>query len=433
MPITSPHPDVAIPAVSLHEHVLGGAAARGDKPALIDGPTGAVTTYAELAERVRAVAAGLAELGVRRGDAVGLLAPNSVDWPVAFHAVIALGGIVTSINPLLTPEEIRKQLGDAGARAVIVAGPLRGAVAGIERVIALEALPHGAGAPPLADDVDPAADLAVLPFSSGTTGLSKGVMLTHRNLVANLEQVRSVHRIGPDDTLIGLLPFFHIYGQTVVVNLGLAAGATIVIMPRFDMGEFLRLLEEHQVTRAHVAPPVVLGLTQAPGVEGRVARAPRRDLGRGAARRRHGRARGRAARRADPPGLRDDGGQPGDAHGRGRGPRRAGPGRDRRAAAGDGGAARRPGDARGRRRRRRALDPRPAGHARLPRRRRGDRGDAGRGRLAADGRRRARRRRGRVPHRRPRQGADQVQGLPGAARPSWRRSCSAIPRSRTPR
>jgi acyl-CoA synthetase (AMP-forming)/AMP-acid ligase II len=269
MPITSPHPDVAVPAVSLHEHVLGGAAARGDKPALIDGPTGAVTTYAELAERVRAVAAGLAELGIRRGDAVGLLGPNSVDWPVAFHAVIALGGIVTSINPLLTPEEIRKQLGDAGARAVIVAEPLRGAVAGIERVIALDALPTGAGAPPPADDIDPAADLAVLPFSSGTTGLSKGVMLTHRNLVANLEQVRSVHRIGPDDTLIGLLPFFHIYGQTVVLNLGLAAGATIVTMPRFDMGEFLRLLEEHRVTRAHVAPPVVLGLTQAPGVEGR--------------------------------------------------------------------------------------------------------------------------------------------------------------------
>ena len=268
MPITSPHPDVTIPAVSLHEHVLGGAAARGDKPALIDGPTGAVTTYAELAARVRAVASGLAELGIGRGDAVGLLAPNSVDWPVAFHAVIALGGIVTSINPLLTPEEIRKQLRDAGARTVIVAEPLRGAVAGIERVIALEALPEAAGAPPEAG-VDAAADLAVLPFSSGTTGLCKGVMLTHRNLVANVEQVRSVHRIGPDDTLIGVLPFFHIYGQTIVVNLGLAAGATIVTMPRFDMGEFLRLLEEHRVTRAHVAPPVVLGLTQAPGVEGR--------------------------------------------------------------------------------------------------------------------------------------------------------------------
>jgi acyl-CoA synthetase (AMP-forming)/AMP-acid ligase II len=109
----------------------------------------------------------------------------------------------------------------------------------------------------------------VLPFSSGTTGLSKGVMLTHRNLVANMEQIRAIHRIGADDVLVGLLPFFHIYGQTVVVNLGLAQGATIVTMPRFDMGGFLDLLERHRVTRAHVAPPVVLGLAKAPGVEGR--------------------------------------------------------------------------------------------------------------------------------------------------------------------
>ncbi len=109
----------------------------------------------------------------------------------------------------------------------------------------------------------------MLPFSSGTTGASKGVMLTHRNLVANMEQIRAVHRIGADDVLIGVLPFFHIYGQTVVVNLGLAQGATIVTMPRFDMGGFLDLMEQHRVTRAHIAPPVVLGLAKAPGVEGR--------------------------------------------------------------------------------------------------------------------------------------------------------------------
>ena len=109
----------------------------------------------------------------------------------------------------------------------------------------------------------------MLPFSSGTTGVSKGVMLTHRNLVANMEQIRSVHRIGADDVLIGVLPFFHIYGQTVVLNLGLSQGATIVTMARFDMAHFLDLLERHRVTRAHIAPPVVLGLAKVPGVEGR--------------------------------------------------------------------------------------------------------------------------------------------------------------------
>jgi acyl-CoA synthetase (AMP-forming)/AMP-acid ligase II len=268
MVLRSPFPDVQIPAVSLTEYVLGGAEAHGDKPALIDGTTGAVTSYAELAQRVRAAAAGLAAQGIGPGDAVGLLGGNGPDWPVAYHAVIALGGIVSSINPLLTPEEIAKQLRSAGAKAVIAAEPLRAAVAdtGLD-VFALESLPAGDGE--AGATVDPAGDLAVLPFSSGTTGMSKGVMLTHRNLVANMEQVRSVHRIGADDVLVGVLPFFHIYGQTVVLNLGLSQGATIVTLPRFDMAAFLDVLERNRVTRAHIAPPVVLGLAKVPGVEGR--------------------------------------------------------------------------------------------------------------------------------------------------------------------
>jgi len=265
----SRYPDVQVPAVALTEYVLGAAERRGEKPALIDAASGAATTYAELAQRVRAVAAGLASEGIGKGDAVALLAPNGPEWPVAYHAVIALGGIVTSLNPLLTPHEIADQLRTAGAKAVIVAEPLRPSVAdaGLP-VLALESLPAADGDPG-DPGVDPAGDLAVLPFSSGTTGLSKGVMLTHRNLVANMEQIRALHRIGPDDVLVGVLPFFHIYGQTVVLNLGLSQGATIVTMPRFDMTLFLDVLERHRVTRSHIAPPVVLGLAKVPGVEGR--------------------------------------------------------------------------------------------------------------------------------------------------------------------
>jgi acyl-CoA synthetase (AMP-forming)/AMP-acid ligase II len=268
--LRSPYPDVDIPDVSLTEYVVGGAAGRGDKAALIDGATGAVTTYAEFADQVARTASGLAAEGIGPGDAVGLLGANTPAWAVAFHAVVSLGALVTPLNPLLTPGEVATQLGTAGAKAVIVADPLRGAVAEARnvRVFALESLPTGSG-DARASDVDPARDLAVLPFSSGTTGLSKGVMLTHRNLVANMEQIRAIHRIGERDVLVGMLPFFHIYGQTVVVNLGLSQGATIVTMPRFEMGAFLDLLERHRVTRAHVAPPVVLGLAKAPGVEGR--------------------------------------------------------------------------------------------------------------------------------------------------------------------
>src|SRR5918998_2605810 len=268
--LRSPYPEVPVPDVSLSEYVLGGAVARGDKPALIDGASGAITTYAEFADQVARTASGLAAEGIGKGDAVGLLGPNTPSWAVAFHALVALGAVVTPLNPLLTPAEVAKQLQLARAKAVIVFAPLRPAVAdaGIDTIYDVDALPAGAGD---AGDpsTDPAGDLAVLPFSSGTTGLSKGVMLTHRNLVVNMEQVRAIHRIGADDTLVGLLPFFHIYGQTVVVNLGLSQGATIVTMPRFDMGGFLDILEQHRVTRAHVAPPVVLGLAKAPGVEGR--------------------------------------------------------------------------------------------------------------------------------------------------------------------
>jgi acyl-CoA synthetase (AMP-forming)/AMP-acid ligase II len=269
MVFRSPYPDVQVPDVALTEYVLGEAPRHGDKPALIDGASGAVTTYAELSGRVREVAAGLAAEGVETGDTVGLLAPNGPSWAVAYHAVIALGAVVTPINPVLTAEEIATQLQCAGAVAVIAAEPLRAAVAetGL-RQFALESLPS-AGGDPTAPAVDPARDLVALPFSSGTTGLSKGVMLTHRNLVANMEQIRSVHRISGTDVLVGVLPFFHIYGQVVVLNLGLSQGATIVTLPRFEMGAFLDVLEQHRVTRAHVAPPVVLGLAKAPGVENR--------------------------------------------------------------------------------------------------------------------------------------------------------------------
>jgi acyl-CoA synthetase (AMP-forming)/AMP-acid ligase II len=118
-------------------------------------------------------------------------------------------------------------------------------------------------------EIDPAEDLAVLPYSSGTTGLPKGVMLTHRNLVANLLQSEPVIGPGPDDVLVGCLPFFHIYGMQVTMNLGLHGGATIVTMPRFDLGEYLDIVEQHGATRLFVVPPIALALAKHPSVEGR--------------------------------------------------------------------------------------------------------------------------------------------------------------------
>jgi acyl-CoA synthetase (AMP-forming)/AMP-acid ligase II len=278
----SPHPDVEIPSVALTAFVLGGAAERGDKPALVDGPSGRVVTYAQLADQVRRAAAGLARRGLRRGDVLAIYCPNLPEYAVAFHAVALLGAVNTTVNPLYTPDELRFQLADTGARHLLtVPGFLDRALEGargtaVEEVFVVggdaagitpfSALLEDDGAPP-AVEIDPAEDLAVLPYSSGTTGLPKGVMLTHANVVADICQARAVQRISGGDTLIGVLPFFHIYGMTVIMNMGLSRGATIVTMPRFELQAFLELVERHRVTRAYVVPPIVLALAKDPVVD----------------------------------------------------------------------------------------------------------------------------------------------------------------------
>ena len=124
-----------------------------------------------------------------------------------------------------------------------------------------------AGDTPPAVDIDPANDLVALPYSSGTTGISKGVMLTHRNLVANLCQGAPTLLAGEGERLIAVLPFFHIYGLVVLMASALSRGSTLVTMPRFDLEQFLALLQDQRITRAYVAPPIVLALAKHPLVD----------------------------------------------------------------------------------------------------------------------------------------------------------------------
>ena len=251
----SPEPDIEIPDLAMPEYVMGGAAARGDHPAFIDGATGEITTYGELAAKVDAVAAALQARGIGKGDVVALVGPNSAEWGIAYHGILRAGAVVTPMNPLLTQEEMGRQEENSGSK-LLIDDPV-GFVTGVEP-----------GATPKDVEIDPE-ELAVLPYSSGTTGLMKGVMLTHRNLVANIEQAWNSMPLNEDDVLVGLMPFFHIYGQTVVLNMGLAKGSTIVLMQRFDCDALMDLIEEHGVTWLHVAPPVILQLATHTNVEGR--------------------------------------------------------------------------------------------------------------------------------------------------------------------
>jgi 4-coumarate--CoA ligase len=278
MVFTSPLPDVEIPDLPLTEYVLENAARLGDKPALIDGPTGRTITYAGLAGAARSFAGGLTAAGFGKGDVLALMSPNIPEYAVIFHGVALVGGVITTINPTYTHQEVHKQLVDSGA-TIMVTIPMflevaaEGSVGTSIRETYVLGEADGVrpitelfGAPveqtPVTSD-----DLVVLPYSSGTTGINKGVMLTHGNLVSNVAQVLSAADIREDEVFIAVLPFFHIYGMQVLMNTGLRAGVTIITMPRFDLEQFLQLHQDHGITRSFVAPPIVVALAKHPIVD----------------------------------------------------------------------------------------------------------------------------------------------------------------------
>lgn len=278
----SPLPEIEVPDAFLHDFVLERARRLADVPALIDGPSGRTLTYGGLAAGVERLAGGLAARGYGRGDVIGLFAPNLPEWAVAFLAVSRLGGVVTTFNSLATVTDLVGQLKDSGARGIItVAAFMDRAAPAAEQASVTDIMSIGdaEGATPLSaimagDQAAPDGpaspdDLVVLPYSSGTTGLPKGVMLSHRNLAVNVVQTAVQQDLAEGERLIGILPFYHIYGLTVVHNLGLWRGATIVTMPRFELGGFLDILEGQRITRAFLVPPIILALAKHPAVDGR--------------------------------------------------------------------------------------------------------------------------------------------------------------------
>ncbi len=275
----SPFPDQEIPDLPLTEFVLRNASELADHPVLIDGISGEAHTFAELGDAIARLAGGLTARGFGAGQTVALMAPNVPAYAVVFHAVAVAGGTVTTINPTYGAEEVRFQLNDSGATLLITMPDFLATakeaikdspvteIAVIGEAEGVSSLDDLYGEPMDQVAIDPAEQVLVLPYSSGTTGMPKGVMLTHRNLVANIVQSSPVLAYEAGEVALAVLPFFHIYGMQILMNGLLAEGVTVVTMPRFEMEKALELIQQHSVTQFFAVPPIVLGLAKHPAVD----------------------------------------------------------------------------------------------------------------------------------------------------------------------
>jgi long-chain acyl-CoA synthetase len=247
---------------------------------------GTTFEFGRLQALVEKMSASLAASGVSKGDRVALMLPNCPQYVISFFATARLGAIVTQINPMYVEREIEHILNDSGARTIVVYADMYERVKTVLPdtdlvtvvVVSLGDEPEGldAGhqsfgdflstdADPAPDvEIDPAEDVAALQYTGGTTGVSKGAMLTHRNLVANLQQTIDVFVQNPDQftgrKCIGALPFFHIYGLTCVMLFGIRLGTEQVLLPRFEVEEALAVFENDRPTMFSGVPTMYMAL-----------------------------------------------------------------------------------------------------------------------------------------------------------------------------
>jgi len=264
----------------VHDVVLENCRRFPDKTVIVDTACNRRITYAEYGDIVTNLARGLVAAGLKPGEVVAIFLSNSWEFCAAYHAATLAGAIPTLLNPTFREREVRYQLENSGAAILITSGPnLEGislsGLPNLRRVYAI--LQCAPGSEPFADLLKgstaslprPAAPsdqtLAALPYSSGTTGLPKGVMLSHFNLVANVYQFIGPHatRICHESVVLCFLPLYHIYGLNVVLNPVLTLGATLVLMPRFNPERFCSLLVEENITMSPTVPPALNALCQA--------------------------------------------------------------------------------------------------------------------------------------------------------------------------
>ncbi|KAL5008842.1 hypothetical protein ScPMuIL_014423 [Solemya velum] len=281
----SPFPDVEIPNVSLPDFLLPLYAQYGSKEAVMDADTGKIYTYLELRDNIIRIASGLAKLGYKKGDVLAICSSNNPEFSMVLTATAMLGVILTTINTAYSVGEIAHHLEHSEARGIVTLSALvPGVQAAIDsnpniqmkirdKIVLGEAIgwqpfstlteDDGKSVPDNVD-INPKEDLLVLPYSSGTTGLPKGVMLTHHNVLANILQIEDHIHMGSEDRALGVLPFFHIYGMVPVMFGCLKKGAKLVTIPRFDPELFLTSIQKEKISILHIAPPLALFMAKHP-------------------------------------------------------------------------------------------------------------------------------------------------------------------------
>jgi len=246
---TSPYPSLNARFAAVPQLVRQLAERSPDHPAIVDAPSRAVVTYAALAGQIDRVAAELAGRGLAPGNVLALRAPNSSAWAAVALGAMAAGGAVTGVSPLATEAEAAAQLASASA-AILVSEP--------ESLL-------GSPSPVARSSLSPG-QLALLPYSSGTTGLPKPVMLSHANLTAAARQLGTGLALTPRDRFLALAPLAHVMGFVVSLCAPLAAGATVIMLPRFELAALLDAIQRHRVTVIAVPPPVLAALARDPAV-----------------------------------------------------------------------------------------------------------------------------------------------------------------------
>lgn len=239
-------------------------------------------TYGKLDELTNRLAAGLTDLGIGAGYRVTLFLPNSLEFIIGYYGILKAGGTVVTVNPLYRQAELKHQLQDTDSKAIITNGDLYPLVREIQaetklRTVVLTSASESETIslteilekyPPLPPELDvrPEEDVAVIVYTGGTTGLSKGVLLTHYNLVANAMQNAIWFEWGIGDTVIGLLPFYHSWGGCTCINSPIYSGAPVIILPRFDADELLITVEREKATVLYGAASMFIALTNMPSI-----------------------------------------------------------------------------------------------------------------------------------------------------------------------